>query len=138
MNAFRKYLKGLTRFTVVMFMTANLYAPASQASMVLTGTVVSHAQAEQQRAALNALLARQDVRSELQSLGVDPANAQERVAALSDQEVAQLSNRISSLPAGGHGYDIFNYAWVLLVVLLITDLLGLTNVFGFHKHKTDN
>src|SRR5436309_15439684 len=41
--------------------------------------------------------------AELQSLGIDAANARERVAAMTDQEVRALSSEIANAPAGG-GY----------------------------------
>ena len=38
--------------------------------------------------------------SQLQALGIDPAQAKDRVQAMSDQEIASLANRLESLPAG--------------------------------------
>jgi hypothetical protein len=44
--------------------------------------------------------------------------------------VAQLAGRIDSLPAGG---DVIGAVVFVFLVLLITDLLGLTKVFPFTK-----
>ncbi len=57
-------------------------------------------------------LARDDVRNALTKLGVDPAQARDRVAALTDAEVAQLDGKLAQLPAGGDG------GWILLVIVL--------------------
>jgi hypothetical protein len=57
-------------------------------------------------------LAREDVRKALVQLGVDPEQAQERVRALTDSEVAQLDQQLAKLPAGGDG------GWILLVIVL--------------------
>jgi hypothetical protein len=46
------------------------------------------------------MLSRVEVASQLQSLGIDPAQAKDRVQAMSDQEIAALANRLESLPAG--------------------------------------
>jgi hypothetical protein len=45
-------------------------------------------------------LSRSDVANKLQTLGIDPSNAQDRVAAMSDQEVQSLAGRINAMPAG--------------------------------------
>ena len=39
--------------------------------------------------------------SQLQELGISPQAARERVAALTEHEMAQLAGRIDALPAGG-------------------------------------
>jgi hypothetical protein len=57
-------------------------------------------------------LGRSDVRQALIDLGVDPVQAQERVAALTDTEIAQLQQRLDQLPAAGDG------GWILLVIVL--------------------
>jgi hypothetical protein len=53
------------------------------------------------RAALNAFLARAEVTSQLQALGIDAASASTRVAALSDAEARALAGRVTDAPAGG-------------------------------------
>lgn len=58
------------------------------------------------------VLNRADTVAALQSQGIDPAQARERVAIMSDQEVRQLASDINSAPAGA---DI-SVGGVLLVV----------------------
>ena len=77
------------------------------------------------------LLDRADVQSQLQAYGVTAAEVKARVAALTDEEAAGLAARIESLPAGGIG--IVGAILVVFLVLLITDILGLTKVFPFTK-----
>jgi hypothetical protein len=67
-------------------------------------------------------------------LGVDPAHAQNRVAALTDQEAAQLAARLDELPAGGS--DILMVALIVFLVLLFTDIMGYTKVFSFTRPAT--
>lgn len=83
------------------------------------------------RGQLNTLLERADVQAKLQQFGVDPAAARTRVAALSDDEVASLADRLDQLPAGGS--DVLTAVVVVFLILIITDLLGLTNIFPFTK-----
>jgi hypothetical protein len=79
-------------------------------------------------------LDRADVRSQLSRLGVKPADVSARIAALTDAEAAQIARQIDELPAGGDGVGAVLGAIVLVfLVLLITDILGLTKVFPFTK-----
>ena len=50
-------------------------------------------------------LARAQVRSQLEAYGVNVAELQARVDALTDGEMAQLAGHLESLPAGGDGLD---------------------------------
>lgn len=70
-------------------------------------------------------LLREDVRAQLEALGVAPAEAAERAARLSPTELATLQQRIDALPAGG----IVEVIGVVFVVLLVLELVGVTNVF---------
>lgn len=81
------------------------------------------------RGRVTAMLERADVRAQLQALGVAPADVQARVEALSDAEVAQVAGRLQELPAGG----IVGAIVFVFLVLLITDILGLTKIFPFTR-----
>lgn len=87
---------------------------------------------EMARAELQALLARPDLRAEIARHGVDPAEAEARIASLSDAEVVQLQQQIAQVPAGGDFVGVIVAILLLTVlILLITDLLGYTDVFSF-------
>jgi hypothetical protein len=83
------------------------------------------------RALIEASLARADVQAGLQARGVDPAQARERVAALSDADAQQLARTIDSAPAGAS--DLVGVLVFIFVLLLVTDILGLTKVFPFTR-----
>lgn len=85
------------------------------------------------RQRVEAFLARNEVRAEMEKNGVDPSAASARVAALSDAEVDALAGKLDSLPAGGDFGGIVGAAVFIFLVLLITDLLGLTKVFSFTR-----
>ena len=79
-------------------------------------------------------LDRTDVRAQLESMGVNPADAKARVASLTDDEAAQLAAKIDNLPAGGDGVSaLIGALLIVFIVLLITDILGFTKVFPFTK-----
>jgi hypothetical protein len=126
MSRFRRILAA----TLIVSLTgAGLPA---QAGMLPTDTALKQTSSARER--INSALERRDVRTQLEALGVNPADVSARVAALSDDEAAQLATRIDQLPAGGDGVGAVVGALVLIfIVLLITDILGLTHVFPFTK-----
>lgn len=54
----------------------------------------------------------------------------ERVQAMSNAEVAQLAGRLDQTPAGG---DVLGVLLTIFIVLLVTDIVGLTKVFPFTR-----
>jgi hypothetical protein len=85
----------------------------AQAGMIGTEQSVSSANSADRATVLN-VLSRTDVASQLQSLGIDPAQASGRVQAMSDQEIAALASRLDSLPAGANDGGA-----VLLIIVIV-------------------
>lgn len=130
MNTFRMIARPVSRLVLAGFISANLMLPAAHAETIGTETYLQSHAATQDRAALNALAEREDVAQRLSALGADPAQVQARVAALSDEEVAQLNAHMNELPAGG---DVLGTVVFIFLVLLLTDILGFTDIFPFVK-----
>ena len=86
------------------------------AGLIGTDSVVAAAQAQAARDAVTSVLNRADVISQLQSLGLTPQAAKDRVNALTDQEVAKLAGQLQQVPAGADGTGV---AVLIIVVLLI-------------------
>lgn len=82
------------------------------------------------RTKVNAMLARADVRAEMAERGLSAEQALQRVQAMTDEEVASLAGRMDQAPAGG---DILGIIFTVFIVLLVTDILGLTKVFPFTR-----
>lgn len=111
--------------------TALLGAPmVAHAGIVSSADVLASQNQSDARSHVNAMLARADVRAGLAERGLSVEQAQARVQALSDDEVATLAGRMDQAPAGG---DILGVAFTLFIILLITDILGLTKVFPFTR-----
>jgi hypothetical protein len=123
-------LRRLVASLVLVSMTGLAVPLPAQAGIVATQALAASSAASTDREHLAALLARTDLRAQLEAKGVRAADVQARIDALSDEEVAQLAGRVDSLPAGG---DIVGALVLVFLVLLITDLLGLTQVFPFTK-----
>ncbi|HET7774059.1 MAG TPA: PA2779 family protein [Burkholderiaceae bacterium] len=115
------------------------YAQAVQApatSSVSAGIIDTEAVAASQatlaqREHLKSLLARDEVRAALTERGVDLAQVQARVDALTDDEAARIAAQIDQMPAGAS--DILGVLFTIFIILLVTDILGLTKVFPFTR-----
>jgi len=106
------WAKSVSRLLIAMM----IWMPYQIATAGMIGTdqvVASSAQTD--RTAVVNFLNRSDVATKLQSLGIDPSSAKDRVGAMSDQEVQSLAGRINALPAGG---DV-SAAGVILILILI-------------------
>ncbi len=90
-----------------------------QAGLIGTDQALSAAQQRAAHATVAGFIGRDEVAAQLQALGVSPQAARERVAALSDAEVASLAGRIDALPAGG----IVGLLVVIAAVLLFYHLV---------------
>jgi hypothetical protein len=122
MKSFKRWISTVL---IISMVGVGVPLPAS-AGIVTTDQVAAGAERERVRGFLD----RAEVRDRLQSLGVDGDAARARVDALTDDEAKDLAARIDSLPAGG---DILGVIFVIFIILLITDILGLTKVFPFTR-----
>ena len=94
-NLAKKSLCGLLVVSV-----AFLSIDSARAEVIATERAIT-VSAQASRQALLAYLGRADVASQLHSLGVEPAFAEQRVAAMSDEEIGTLIGKLGSLPAAG-------------------------------------
>jgi len=109
-------------------------ARIAHAELIATATLSASATDGSPRGRVDAFMQRDDVRAQLRALGVDPEEARVRVAGLSDAEIARIDARLDALPAGGDFLEVMLVIFVILIlVLLVTDLLGWTDVFTFVK-----
>lgn len=104
---------------------------AARAGLVTTEQALDERTAANDRAQLTAILQRDDVRQQMEALGVERDEAIARLASLSDQEVRQIAGQVDQLPAGQSVLGgVLIVAGVVLIALVITDLLGVTNIFA--------
>ena len=108
-----KYLVTLSVFGLSLCVTH------TQAQIVDTETLVNNHPAAPERSQLQNTVNREEVKTKLQALGVDPAELQQRVDALSDAEAQALANNIDSLPAGGKADTVTVLLLIIIIILLI-------------------
>ncbi len=133
MRIFKKFVT----IAMVVLMVMNV-APIglAQAKMVTTDQVLEHADPGSDRERVESFILREGVQRQLVLLGINPDEAASRVASLSNGEIQQIAGRLDELPAGEGGVGaVVGAILIIFLVLLITDLMGLTDVFPFVKKK---
>jgi len=98
---------------------------AAQAGIVATSAIV-RTDRDADLAAVRTQLDQAEVKAQMQKLGVDSADVDRRVAALSDSELHSLAKQMQDAPAGG---DLLALVGVVFVVLLILELVGVIDIF---------
>lgn len=114
---------------ILVFVTGVVVQPSALAApegMVTTQQLMHDLQVSSQRDTIAGFLIREDVQSQLNARGVDVADAQARVAALSSAELATLAAQIDELPAGE---GLLETALFLLVIFMLLDIAGVTDIF---------
>ncbi|MEC8859047.1 MAG: PA2779 family protein [Pseudomonadota bacterium] len=122
-------LKSVTTWmlaTVFAFGAMFQQAYAAPQDMVTTEQLMQEMQVADQRASVNSFLSRADVQAQLAARGVDAADAQARVNAMSQAELAALSAQIDELPAGE---GLLETVLFLLVIFMLLDIAGVTDIF---------
>ena len=123
MNSFRRYCRHWTLpLALLLVLTAN---PATEVAAT-----------EEDRQRLQEFVGREDVRNRMEALGLDPDEAAARLGDLSDAEARRIASYVEEEPAGQGALAILLGAILfILVVLVITDLLGVTRVFPFVRAR---
>lgn len=108
---------------VLVFLCLNVIAATTaQASMIGTDEAVSAQQQSGDRARIDAFLSKSDVQEQMRAMGVDTATARARVQALTNEEAAQLAQRMDAVPTGGN-ISSTDFIIILLVIILVAILL---------------
>ncbi|MCP1327966.1 PA2779 family protein [Halomonas sp. 707D4] len=131
MKTLRASLSSLLILALVITSLPVVAATPAASELMSTQSVLASDQAGSDRQRISDVLARADVQQALLNQGVSPADVQERVAALSDSEAQQMADRLDELPAGAGG--VVGALFAVFVILLITDILGLTDVYPFTR-----
>ncbi|MGO4999763.1 PA2779 family protein [Oceanisphaera sp. W20_SRM_FM3] len=111
--------------------TMPVMVQAQPSQLVSTESALDAVQISAERERIGNLLARADVQEQLVNYGVEMNEVEARVAALSDQEVMQMADQLDNMPAGANA--VIGALLTVFIILLVTDLLGLTNVFPFTR-----
>ena len=136
MLSLRHSMKTIALFMALVMAATSLPISFAQAAMVGTDQAIEQAAAADDRTRVMDFMAREEVRQQMIELGIDPDEAAGRAASLTDVEIQQIAGKLDQLPAGESAIGaIVGAILIIFLVLLITDLLGLTSVFPFVKSQ---
>jgi hypothetical protein len=106
----RRFYKLVSQLLIVCM----VWTPfALQASLIGTDQVAASAQDQSNRDKVINFVQRGDVAKQMESFGVSPANAAERVNAMTQEEINHVAGQIDTLPAGA----IDSAGWLLVAVV---------------------
>ena len=126
--------KAIAILVIVSFSTFCIISAPARARMINTDEIFKQGQYDLSRKSINTFLDRSEVQNYLVAWGVSPEEAKARIDSLTDEEIENIASRIDRLPAGGDGLGtIVGAALLIFIILLITDILGYTDVFSFVK-----
>lgn len=132
MQGLRQLRRCVALVLAVVMFVVSMPLGAAQAALISTQEVLAAGDGAADRARVLAFLDRAEVREQIAALGVDPNEAAARIAALSDAQVREIAGQLDQLPAGQSAVGaVVGAILIIFLVLLVTDLLGLTNVFPF-------
>lgn len=123
-------MRNRNRNAIVLLLTTAVFSASLQsasAGVIGTEQYLTVIDRDAALARIDAVLAREEVRSKLEHYGVDPIATQERIAALTDQELEMLATELEDLPAGG---DLLAVVGIVFLVLLILELVGVIDIFN--------
>ena len=121
-NTFREFLLRL--FSVALISMG--FMQVSTAGMIGTEYLIESDAREASLQRIEVLLAKQDVADQLQAFGVEPALVAERLAGMTNAELLQIEGTLHTQTAGG---DALGVIGAVFLVLLILELVGITDIF---------
>lgn len=128
-NTARRVLSSLLISSLIFSSTAHA-APTALISTEQAAAATSASRSEA-HARLQAALDREDLAAMLKARGVSADELRARVDALTDAEAQQMVDQIDKAPAGAS--DVVGVLFTVFIILLVTDILGLTKVFPFTR-----
>ena len=124
----------VSKLVLSFILSASLFTQILSAQVVSTGAILGHSTMASSKEKLVQIIARQDVAKRFQELGVDSKAIEARVASMTDEEASKIALQIDMLPAGADaGASVLGTIVFIFLVLLFTDIIGVTKVFSFTK-----
>ena len=134
MKVVRQTLKPVSIMVALFMLVISGPFQSVFAAMIGTETVMEASQGQEARARIKQLLEREDLRQALINQGIDLREAGARIDSLSDAEAITVGDKLDQLPAGSGGLEVLLIvSLIAFIVLLITDIMGYTDIFPFVK-----
>lgn len=134
MKVVRQTLKPVSIMVALFMLVISGPFQSVFAAMIGTETVMEASQGQEARTRIKQLIEREDVRQALINQGIDPREAGARIDSLSDTEAIRVGDKLDQLPAGSGALEVFLIvSLIAFIILLITDIMGYTDIFPFVK-----
>ena len=134
MKAVRQTLKPVSLMVAIFMLLISGPLQSASAAMVATETLLEASQGQQARTRIKQLLVREDVRRALINQGLDAREAGARIDSLSDAEAIVVADKLDRLPTGSGALEtLLIVGLIVFLALLVTDIMGYTDVFPFVK-----
>ena len=134
MKVVRQTLKPVSIMVALFMLVISGPFQSVFAAMIATETVMEASQGQEARTRIKQLIEREDVRQALINQGIDPREAGARIDSLSDTEAIRVGDKLDQLPAGSGALEVFLIvSLIAFIILLITDIMGYTDIFPFVK-----
>ena len=113
-------MKSLYRLICQILILSMIWLPFSaQAGMIATDQVLANATNQVNRDKVRDFVSRTDVQKQFESLGLTASTAEERVNAMTQEEINRIAGKIDSLPAGASS----STTWWIVGVLVIAGII---------------
>lgn len=119
--------KNLAPLAVLAYLCSFMWMPIANAGIIGAQTMVERDAHQDRVEHVQQMLSEESVEEQMIALGVDPADAKMRVASLTEAELREIEGNLESLPAGSSALAVLG---IVFLVLLILELVGVTNVFS--------
>lgn len=125
MNAIMSGSK-IIRLLIIAVCASVMFQPFANAGMISNDQLVTQEQTASKKAELVNLLNSEEVRTQMTEMGVDLADAEDRVASMTDAELDQVFAGLDTLAVGS---GIAGTILTVLLIILILDIAGVTDIF---------
>ena len=117
-------MKFLSKLISQLLIVSMVLLPFSaNAGMIATDQAVTSAVEQANRDKVSEFVSRGEVVKQFEAMGLTAATAQERVSAMTQEEINRIAGKIDTLPAGA---DSGNGWWIAAGVILIGLIIWLT------------
>ncbi|WP_317928586.1 PA2779 family protein [Halioxenophilus sp. WMMB6] len=123
--------KTVAKVMVPVILLSTFLSSAASAGMIETETVIAQSQMNMDKQQLLSLVQSDDVKQQLQSMGISSEDAEQRINALTAEELSALNQQLADAPAGGNA--VIGALLVIFVLFVITDMACATDIFSFVK-----
>jgi len=114
---------------IILMFFSSLMSSYAQAAMISTDSMINAGEGNYSQQQLQTALASEELKTQLEDLGVDTSQLSDRIASLTAAEIQQLNAELEQQPAGG----IVGVLLTIFIVFIITDMLCATDIFSFVK-----